>query len=70
MNMTLHFGKLRRALAWGQKGSFSLVLEPEPMVCEVTWNFIAYMNENYPKLCSQAFVSSNHVSAFEWKAPF
>ena len=70
MNMTLHFGKLRRALAWGQKGWFLLVLEPEPIVCEVTWSFIAYVRENYLKLCSEAFVSSNHVSAFEWKALF
>ena len=35
MNMTLHFGKLLKTLAWGQKGWFLLVHEPEPMVCEV-----------------------------------
>ena len=70
MNMTLHFGKLRRTLAWGQKGWFLLVHEPEPMVCEVKWSYIAYVREECLKLCSQAFVSSNHVSAFEWKAPF
>ena len=70
MNMTLHFGKLRRTLAWCQKGWFLLVLEPEPIVCEVKRSCIAYVREDYLKLCSQAFVSSNHVSAFEWKAPF
>ena len=70
MNMTLHFGKLRRTVAWGQKGWFLLVHEPEPMVFEVKWSYIAYVREEYLKLCSQAFVSSNHVSAFEWKAPF
>ena len=70
MNMTLHFGKLRRTLAWGQKGWLLLVLEPEPIVCEVKRSCIAYVREDYLKLCSQAFVSSNHVSAFEWKAPF
>ena len=70
MNMTLHFGKLRRTLAWGQKGWFLLVHEPEPMVCEVKWSYVAYVREEYLKLCSQVFVSSNHVSAFEWKAPF
>ena len=32
MNMTLHFGKLHRTLAWGQKGWLLLVHEPEPMV--------------------------------------
>ena len=56
MNMTLHFGKLRRTLAWGQQGWSLLVLEPEPIVCEVKWSFIAYVRENYLKLCSQAFV--------------
>ena len=59
--MTLHFGKLRRTLASSQKGGFLFVLEPEPIVCEVTWSFIAYVRENYLRLCSQAFVSSNHV---------
>ena len=68
--MTLHFGKLRRTLAWGQERGFLLVLDPEPIVCEVTWSFIAYVRENYLKLCIQAFVSSNHVSAFKWKALF
>ena len=29
-------------------------------------SYIAYVREEYLKLCSQAFVSSNHVSAFEW----
>ncbi|XP_065565822.1 SCAN domain-containing protein 3-like [Artemia franciscana] len=43
MDMTLHFGKLRRTLAWGQKGWFLLVLEPEPIVGEVKWSFIAEM---------------------------
>ena len=70
MNMALHFEKLRRTLAWGQKGWFLLVHEPEPMVSEVKWSYIAYVREEYLKLCSQAFVSSNLVSAFEWKAPF
>ena len=65
--MTLHFGKLRRTLAWGLKGWFLLVHEPEPMVCEMKWSSIAYVREEYLKLCSQTFVSSNHVSAFEWK---
>jgi len=55
--MTWHFGKLRRTLAWGQKGWFMLVLEPEPIVCEVKWSFIAYVRKNYLKLFSQAFVS-------------
>ena len=54
----------------GQKGWFLLVLEPEPIVCEMTWSLIAYVRDNYLKLCSQAFVSSNHVSTFDWKAPF
>ena len=70
MNMTLHFGKLRRTLAWAQKGWCLLVLEQEPIVCEVKWSFIAHVRENYLKLCCQAFVSSNHVSAFKWKALF
>ena len=70
MNVTLHFGKLRRTLAVGQKGWFLLVHEPEPMVCEVKWSYIAYVREEYLKLCSKAFLSSNHVSAFEWNAPF
>ena len=70
MNVTLHFGKLRKTLAWGQKGWFMLVHEPDPMVCKVKWSYIAYVREKYLKLCSQDFVSSNHVSAFEWKAPF
>ena len=42
--MTLHFGKLRRTLAWGQKGWFLLVLEPEPIVCEVKRSCIAYVS--------------------------
>ena len=70
MNTTLYFGKLRRTLAWGQKEWFLLVYEPEPMVCEVKWSYIAYVREEYLKLCIQAFVSSNHFSAFEWKDPF
>ena len=70
MNMALHFGKLRRTLAWGQKGRFLLVPEPEPIVCKVKWSFIACVRDNNLKLCSQAFASSHHVSAFEWKAPF
>ena len=69
MNMTLHFGKLRRTLAWSQKGWFLLVHEPEPMECEVKWSCIAYVREEYLKLGSQAFGSSNHVSALQWKAP-
>ena len=67
MNMTLHFGKLRRTLAWGKKGWFLLVHGPKPMVCKVKWSYIAYVREDYPKLCSQYFVSSNHVSAFDRK---
>ena len=70
MNITLHFGKLRRTLAWGKKGWFLLVLETEPIGCEVKRSFIAHVREEYLKLCSQAFVSSNHVSAFEWEALF
>ena len=70
MNMALHFEKLRRTLARGQKGWFLLVHESEPMVCEVKWSYVASVREEYLKLCSLAFVSSNHVSAFEWKAPF
>ena len=65
MNIALQFGKLRRTLAWGQNGWFLLVHEPEPMVCEVKWGYVANVREEYLKLCSQAFVSSNHVSAFE-----
>jgi len=70
MNMALDVGKLRRTLAWGRKRWFLLVHEPEPMVCNVKWSYVAYVREEYLKLCSRAFVSSNHVSAFEWKAPF
>ena len=70
MNMTLHFGKLRRTLAWGQKEWFLLVHEPEPVVCEVKWSYIAFVREEYLKLFSQAFGSSNLASAFEWKGPF
>ena len=70
MTMALHFGKFRRTVAWAQKGWFLLVHEPETMVCEVKWSYIAYVREEYLKECSQAFVSSNLVSAFEWKAPF
>ena len=68
MSMTLHFGKLHRTLAWGQNGWFLLVHEPEPMVCEVKWSYIVYVREEYLKLCSQAFVSSNHVSALRVKS--
>ena len=57
-------------LPGAKKDGFLLVHEPEPMVCEVKWSYIAYVREEYLKLCSQAFVSSNHVSAFEWKALF
>ena len=53
MNMTLHFGNLRRALAWGQKERFLLVLEPEPIVYEVTCSFIASVRESYLKLYSE-----------------
>ena len=45
MNMTLHFGKLCRTLAWGRKGWFLLVHEQEPMVCEVKWSYVAYVRE-------------------------
>ena len=45
MNKTLHFGKLRRTLAWDQKEWFLFVLEPEPILCEVKWSFIAYARE-------------------------
>ena len=64
------FGNLRRTPAWGHKGWFLLVHEPEPMVCEVKWSYIDYVREECLKLCSQAFVSSNPVFAFERKAPF
>ena len=57
-------------LPGAKKDGFLLVHEPEPMVCEVKWSYVAYVREEYLKLCRQAFVSSNHVSAFEWKAPF
>ena len=70
MNMALHFGKLCGTLAWGQKGWFLLVHKPEPMVCKVKWSYVSYVREEYLELCSQAFVSSNHVSVFEWKALF
>jgi len=70
MTIALHFGKLRRTLAWGQKQWFSLVHEPETKVCEVKWSYIAYVREEYLKLCSKAFVLSNLVSAFEWKVSF
>ena len=49
---------------------FLFILELESIVCEVNMSFIAYVRENYLKLCRQAFVSSNRVSAYEWKAPF
>ena len=68
--MTIHFEKIRRALAWGQKRWFLLVLESESIDGEVKWSFIAYVRENYFKLCSQTFVSSNLVSAFDLKDPF
>ena len=54
MNMTLHFENLRRTLAWGQKGSILLVLDPEPIVCEVKWH-IAYVRENYLKVIKLSF---------------
>ena len=47
MNMALYFGKLRRTFAWSQKGWFLLVHEPEPIVCEVKWSYVAYVREEY-----------------------
>ena len=70
MKMTLHFGKLLRAVAWGKKGWFLLVDELEPTVWEVKLSCIAYVRESYLKLFTTSFVSSKHVSAFEWKALF
>ena len=70
MTMTFILESFVELLPGAKKDGFCLSLSQEPIVCEVTWSFIAYVRENYLKLCSQAFVSSNHVSAFEWKAPF
>ena len=53
---------LETATWWGG----SQILTP----WESIWSYVAFVREEYLKLCSQAFVLSNHVSAFEWKALF
>ena len=55
MNMTLYFGKLRKTLAWGYRGWFLLVREPEPMVCKVKWSDISLCQKGLSEVVQPIF---------------